>query len=122
MYVSIGVKLQTVSVYNLLIQMQEAIPTVDWLELFTWDNETANKDDYWSPEEMVGFDVAINYARANGIALIQDEPQHLLKSFIEQTYNYIKFDKNKQFSSFDWFLSTVFIFCKGDVTKYVQNV
>ena len=96
--------------------MQEAVPTVDWVEHFSWNDET-NMEDYWLPEEIVGFDVVMNYARINKLTSVKMESQHVLKVFIKSTYSYIKYNKSNNYQHFDWFLSTIFLVCCGDLEK-----
>ena len=101
---------------NLLDQMQKAIPTVEWVDHFTWETNVC-KEDYWLPEEIKGIDLVLRYAELNRLVENIEEARKNLKIFIESAHGFIKFEKPLEFEGFDWFLVTIFIICNCDFEK-----
>ncbi|KAJ8675692.1 hypothetical protein QAD02_011478 [Eretmocerus hayati] len=104
---------------SLLNQMEQAIPTIEWLEPFEWNTEMKTNDDYWLPEENCGIDLVIHYCEINCLLKNQhnEDIKTNLKLFIQLSYGYIKYKKSLKFEGFDWFLATVFLICDGDIEK-----
>lgn len=99
--------------------MEQAVEQVEWVDRFTWDPDLKCNDDYWSPEEVLGIDLAIHYGVINGQLEKTDDSKHHLKVFIQSAHDYINYNKSLHFEGFDWFLASVFLICSGDVEKSV---
>ncbi|XP_014204749.1 protein broad-minded-like [Copidosoma floridanum] len=102
---------------NLLDQMEKAIPTVEWVEGFKWDQELRCSDDYWLPEEKWGIDLVMHYASINGLLENTTKSKGDLKIFIQSAHCFINYSKPERYGGFDWFLATVFLICSGDLDK-----
>ena len=99
--------------------MQKAIPTAEWGQNFQWDENVSSKTDFWFAEEIQGINLALYYADQNDILENTIETREKLQEFINACYEFIQYERPKKFDGFDWFLSTVFIICEGDMAKYV---
>ena len=100
---------------DLLDQMQKAIPTVEWVDHFTW--ETNNIEDYWLLEDIKGTDLIMRYAELNASVEITEDGKKNLKRFIQSAHRFIKYERPFQFEGFDWFLATIFILCNSNLEK-----
>lgn len=101
--------------------MQKAIPTAEWGENFQWQENISSNTDFWFAEEIHGINLVLYYAEQNNILDNTTEMKEKLQEFINACYAFIQYERPTKFDGFDWFLSTVFIICKGDVDKYVSN-
>ncbi|XP_034942341.1 protein broad-minded-like [Chelonus insularis] len=107
---------------HLLDQMEKAIPTVEWVDIFQWDNKLMTEY-FWLPEEELGLELAIRYAEENCEELENpSEAKENLKKVFEMVHTYIKFEKMRKFEGFDWFLATIFVICNGDIEKCKQFI
>ncbi|XP_034171396.2 protein broad-minded isoform X1 [Osmia lignaria lignaria] len=102
---------------QLVDQMQKAIPTADWGEHFQWQENITSSTDFWFPEEIHGINLALHYAEQNEILENTVEIKEKLQEFINACYRFINYERPKKFDGFDWFLSTVFIICKGEIQR-----
>lgn len=100
--------------------MQKAIPTAEWGEHFQWQENTTSSTDFWFPEEIHAINLALHYAEQNEILENTVEIKEKLQEFINACYTFINYERPKKFDGFDWFLSTVFIICKGDIHRYTS--
>lgn len=103
---------------DLLDQMEQAIPTVEWTDRFRWDENLDFSDDYWLPEEKLAIELVLHYSKINGL-LEENNKQFTsdLKNFIQSAHSFISYNKSKKFEGFDWFLATVFLICDGKLDK-----
>lgn len=103
---------------SLLDQMQKAIPTVEWVDHFTWEANDYNSENYWLQEDLRGIELVLRYAELNTKMIDKEMLRENLKIFIQSAHDFIKYKKPLHYNGFDWFLSTVFIACDGDLEKY----
>ncbi|XP_043483226.1 protein broad-minded-like [Leptopilina heterotoma] len=101
---------------SLLDQMQKAIPTVEWVDHFTWETNDYNES-YWLQEDLRGIELVLRYAELNTKMIDKEMLRENLKIFIQSSHDFIKYKKPLHYNGFDWFLSTVFIACDGDLEK-----
>lgn len=94
--------------------MEQAIPTVEWVDVFKWDEKSAY---FWLPEEEIGFDLAIRFAEDHCELEDPLKAKENLKEIFGKVHGFIQYEKDGKFRGFDWFLSTVFIICDGNVEK-----
>ncbi|XP_057318797.1 protein broad-minded-like [Microplitis mediator] len=106
--------LKHATVINLLEQMEQAIPTVEWVDVFKWDEKSAY---FWLPEEEIGFDLAIRFAEDHCVLEDPLKAKENLKEVFGKVHGFIQYEKDGKFRGFDWFLSTVFVICDGNVEK-----
>ncbi|KOC71097.1 hypothetical protein WH47_01740 [Habropoda laboriosa] len=102
---------------QLVDQMQKAIPTAEWGENFQWKENVLSSTDFWFAEEIHGINLALCYAEQNRILQNTTEMKEKLQEFINACYAFIQYERLQKFDGFDWFLSTVFIICEGDVER-----
>lgn len=102
--------------------MEQAVEQVEWVDRFKWHPDLKCSDDYWLPEELHGIDLVVHYGVINGQLERTDDTKHNLKVFIQSSYDFINYNKSLQFEGFDWFLSTIFLICSGNVDKLVYSV
>ncbi|OAD55152.1 Protein broad-minded [Eufriesea mexicana] len=102
---------------QLVDQMQKAIPTAEWGENFQWKENISSNTDFWFAEEIHGINLVLYYAEQNNILDNTTEMKEKLQEFINACYAFIQYERPTKFDGFDWFLSTVFIICKGDVDR-----
>lgn len=102
--------------------MEQAVEQVEWVDRFKWDPDLKCSDDYWMPEELCGIDLVVHYGVINGQLERTDDSKHNLKVFIKSSHDFINYNKSLQFEGFDWFLSTIFLICSGNVEKLVISV
>nr|XP_012148034.1 PREDICTED: uncharacterized protein LOC105663485 isoform X2 [Megachile rotundata] len=102
---------------QLVDQMQKAIPTAEWDEHFQWQENISSSTDFWFPEEIHGINLALHYAEQSELLENTVKMKETLQEFINSCYAFIKYERPKRFDGFDWFLSTVFIICKGDIQR-----
>ncbi|XP_050576401.1 uncharacterized protein LOC126915612 [Bombus affinis] len=102
---------------QLVDQMQKAIPTSEWGEIFQWKENISSNIDCWFSEEIHGIDLVLYYAEQNDVLKNTVEMKEKLQEFINACYAFIQYERPAKFDGFDWFLSTVFIICKGDVDR-----
>lgn len=102
---------------SLLDQMQKAIPTVEWVDHFTWEANDYNSENYWLQEDLRGIELVLRYAELNTKMIDKEMLRENLKIFIQSAHDFIKYKKPLHYNGFDWFLSTVFIACDGDLEK-----
>ena len=103
---------------QLVDQMQKAIPTAEWTENFQWKESILSSTDCWFAEEMHGIDLVLYYAEQNNVLENTIEMKEELQKFINACYAFIQYERPIKFDGFDWFLSTVFIICEGNIDKY----
>ncbi|CAB0035913.1 unnamed protein product [Trichogramma brassicae] len=95
---------------ELLNQMEQAIPTVEWVDRFKWDPElSCDNDEYWLPEEKLALQLVLHYGLARGFVVESDDTEKNLKTFIRSTHDYINYNKSSTFEGFDWFLATMLV-------------
>ncbi|OXU24362.1 hypothetical protein TSAR_016811 [Trichomalopsis sarcophagae] len=109
--------MQNAVLINLLDQMEQAVEQVEWVDRFKWDPDLKCSDDYWLPEELHGIDLVVHYGVINGQLERTGDSKHNLKVFIQSSHDFINYNKSLQFEGFDWFLSTIFLICSGNVEK-----
>lgn len=97
--------------------MQKAIPTTEWLDHFKWDENINHDIDYWFPEEIHGIDLTLRYGQLNELIPNSEETKDNFKRFLQISHSFIKYERSGRFEGFDWFSSTVFIICQGDIDK-----
>ncbi|XP_053976806.1 uncharacterized protein LOC128875330 isoform X1 [Hylaeus volcanicus] len=102
---------------QLIDQMQKAIPTAEYGENFQWEESVSSSTDFWFAEEIHGIDLVLSYAEHNDIMENTIEMKEKLQEFINACYAFIQYERPKKFDGFDWFLSTVFIICEGNIGK-----
>ncbi|KAF3430761.1 LOW QUALITY PROTEIN: hypothetical protein E2986_00218 [Frieseomelitta varia] len=102
---------------QLVDQMQKAIPTAEWTENFQWKENILSSTDCWFAEEIHGIDLVFYYAEQNNVLENTIEMKEKLQKFINACYAFIQYERPIKFDGFDWFLSTVFIICEGNVDK-----
>ncbi|CAK9810663.1 Protein broad-minded [Anthophora quadrimaculata] len=102
---------------QLVDQMHKAIPTAEWGENFQWKENISSSTDFWFAEEIHGINLALCYAEQNGILQNTSEMKEKLQEFINACYAFVQYERLNKFDGFDWFLSTVFIICGGDVER-----
>ncbi|KAK0089101.1 hypothetical protein PV325_009132 [Microctonus aethiopoides] len=101
----------------LLDEMEKAIPTVEWVDVFKWEDELS-LEKIWLPEDEFGLELAIRFSEDN-CEKLEDElnAKANLKKVFELIHSIIKFERGEKFEGFDWFLATIFIICNGNVEK-----
>ncbi|XP_043260718.1 protein broad-minded-like [Colletes gigas] len=102
---------------QLVDQMQKAIPTTERGENFQWQESVSSNTDFWFAEEIHGINLALYYAEQNGVMENTVEMRKKLQEFINASYAFIQYERSTKFDGFDWFLSTVFMICSGDIEK-----
>ncbi|XP_017886047.1 protein broad-minded-like isoform X2 [Ceratina calcarata] len=102
---------------QLLDKMHKAIPTSEWGEHFEWEENVSSSTDSWFTEEIHGIDFVLYYAEQNDILNNTTENKERLQEFINACYAFIQYERPKKFDGFDWFLSTVFIICEGNIER-----
>ncbi|XP_017760235.1 PREDICTED: uncharacterized protein LOC108550852 [Eufriesea mexicana] len=105
-YIASSNPIKNTVLIQLVDQMQKAIPTAEWGENFQWKENISSNTDFWFAEEIHGINLVLYYAE-----------QKKLQEFINACYAFIQYERPTKFDGFDWFLSTVFIICKGDVDR-----
>lgn len=102
---------------NLLDQMEKAIPTVDWVDVFKWENPVSTSYQ-WLTEDDFALELAIRYAEDNCEKLENElKAKENLKKLFEDVHTFIKYEKTGKYEGFDWFLATIFIICNGNIDK-----
>ncbi|KAK2586130.1 hypothetical protein KPH14_001405 [Odynerus spinipes] len=109
--------LKNVVLTTLLDQMWQAIPTAEWADHFEWPEKLMYNADFCLSEELYGIDLVLQYAELNGLLQKSEEGKETFKQFLQASYIFIKYLKPNKFEGFDWFLSTVFLICEGNVDK-----
>ena len=99
--------------------MEQAIPTVEWVDRLVWDADLKCSDDYWLPEEKCAINFVVHYGVINGQIEKTEQIKRDLKVFIQSTHSFINYKKTIHFDGFDWFLATVFLICNGNIDKLV---
>ncbi|XP_076749425.1 protein broad-minded [Xylocopa sonorina] len=102
---------------QLLDQMQKAIPTMEWEENFQWKENVSSSTDFWFAEELHGIDLVFYYTEQNDILENTSEMKEKLQEFINACYAFIHYERPNKYDGFDWFLSTVFIICEGNIER-----
>ncbi|KAL7287734.1 hypothetical protein TKK_0018119 [Trichogramma kaykai] len=103
---------------ELLNQMEQAIPTVEWVDRFKWDPElSCDNEEFWLPEEKLALQLVLHYGHARGFVVESDDTEKNLKTFIRSTHDYINYNKSSIFEGFDWFLATIFLVCNADLER-----
>lgn len=97
--------------------MEQANPTVEWVDRFKWNEELVCNDDYWLPEEKHGIDLVVHYGALYGQVENTEQTKKDLKTFIQASHDFIHYNKSIHFEGFDWFLATVFLICNGKIDK-----
>lgn len=97
--------------------MWQAIPTAEWADHYEWPEKFAYNVDYYLMEELYGIDLVSQYGELNGLIQKTEEVKKTFKQFLQASYIFIKYQKPYKFEGFDWFLSTVFLICEGDIDK-----
>ncbi|XP_044019948.1 protein broad-minded-like, partial [Aphidius gifuensis] len=108
---------------NLLEQMKQAISTVEWVDIFIWKDSSYTY--YWLPEEDYGLDLAIRYfedqCKNTGDQFVAKKH---LKHVFETLHGFINYEKPDTYEAFDWFVSTIFVICNGQIDtckEFVRN-
>ncbi|XP_012273633.1 protein broad-minded isoform X2 [Orussus abietinus] len=102
---------------GLLDQIQNVIPTSEWVDDYKWPDIDDCEKDFFFPEELHGIDLALHYAELNGTLENTPQAKKELKVFIRSAHSFIKYEAPKKFESFDWFLATIFMICTGNMEK-----
>ncbi|CAD6204030.1 GSCOCG00009847001-RA-CDS [Cotesia congregata] len=102
------------TILKLLEQMEQAIPTVEWVEIFQWEEKSAYS---WLPEEEIGFDLAARFAEDNCELEEPDKIKENLKEVFGKIHGFIQYEKDGKFRGFDWFLTVIFVVCDGNVER-----
>lgn len=101
---------------SLLEQMEQATPSVDWVDIFKWKDSSYKY--YWQPRDDCGLDLAIRYAEDQCKNLgDQFVAKKRLKQVFESLHGFINYEKPDDFEGFDWFNSTIFVICDGEIDK-----
>ncbi|KAL2716528.1 protein broad-minded-like [Vespula squamosa] len=116
-YIDSRTSIKNAVLTTLLDQMWQAIPTAEWADYFEWPENFVYNADFFFSEELHGIDLVLQYAELNGLLQDSKSKREIFKQFLQASSIFIKYQKPNKFEGFDWFLSTVFCICEGDMDK-----
>ncbi|KAF7405263.1 hypothetical protein HZH66_004169 [Vespula vulgaris] len=118
-YINSRTSIKNTVLITLLDQMWQAIPTAEWADHFEWPENFVYNADFFFSEELHGIDLVLQYAELNGLLQDSKTKKETFKQFLQASSIFIKYQKPNKFEGFDWFLSTVFCICEGDMDKCI---
>lgn len=105
--------------FDLLDQMQKAIPTLGLTSHFEWPEIDDHDSIVLLPEEVYGIELVMLYAEQNKLMKTTELAKDNLKIFLKEVHGFIEYKTGKTFEGFDWFAATIFIICQGNLERWV---